>query len=43
VRGSHHHLRHALKAGIVTVKHPCKDMKFGTLKSIERQSGIKLV
>jgi len=40
--GSHHHFRHGEKPGVVTVPHPVKDMPIGTLKSIERQSGIKL-
>jgi predicted RNA binding protein YcfA (HicA-like mRNA interferase family) len=42
VRGSHHQLRHPTKPGKVTVKHPAKDTPLGTLKSIERQSGLKL-
>jgi predicted RNA binding protein YcfA (HicA-like mRNA interferase family) len=42
VRGSHHHFRHPTKPGIVTVPHPRKDMPIGTLKSIERQAGVKL-
>lgn len=42
VTGSHHHFTHATKAGKVTVPHPTKDIKIGTLKSIERQSGVKL-
>jgi len=40
--GSHHHFRHAGRPGTVTVPHPVKDMPPGTLKSIERQSGVKL-
>jgi predicted RNA binding protein YcfA (HicA-like mRNA interferase family) len=40
--GSHHHFRHAMRPGTVTVPHPVKDMPPGTLKSIERQSGVKL-
>ena len=40
--GSHHHFRHASRPGTVTVPHPVKDMPPGTLKSIERQSGVKL-
>jgi predicted RNA binding protein YcfA (HicA-like mRNA interferase family) len=40
--GSHHHFRHAARPGTVTVPHPVKDMPPGTLKSIERQSGVKL-
>jgi predicted RNA binding protein YcfA (HicA-like mRNA interferase family) len=40
--GSHHHFRHPVKKGIVTVPHPVKDMPKGTVRSIERQSGVKL-
>lgn len=40
--GSHHHFRHPNKPGLVTVAHPQKDVKIGTLRSIERQSGIRL-
>jgi predicted RNA binding protein YcfA (HicA-like mRNA interferase family) len=42
VTGSHHHFRHATKPGSVTVPHPKKDIPVGTLKSIERQAGVKL-
>jgi predicted RNA binding protein YcfA (HicA-like mRNA interferase family) len=42
-KGSHHHFKHASRSGIVTVPHPRKDMPIGTLKSIERQSGVKLM
>jgi hypothetical protein len=38
---SHHHFRHPTKPGTVTVPHPDKDLTIGTLKSIERQSGLK--
>jgi predicted RNA binding protein YcfA (HicA-like mRNA interferase family) len=41
-KGSHQHFRHAAKPGIVTVPHPRKDFPLGTLKSIEKQSGVKL-
>jgi predicted RNA binding protein YcfA (HicA-like mRNA interferase family) len=41
-RGSHLHFRHPRKPGIVTVPHPSSDMAIGTIKSIERQSGVKL-
>jgi predicted RNA binding protein YcfA (HicA-like mRNA interferase family) len=37
--GSHWHFRHPKKPG--TVPHPEKDIPIGTLKSIERQAGIK--
>jgi predicted RNA binding protein YcfA (HicA-like mRNA interferase family) len=40
--GSHHILRHPVKPGTVTVPHPRKDIPIGTLKSIERQTGINL-
>ena len=39
--GSHTQLRHPMRKGRVTVPHPKKDIPIGTLKSIERQSGIK--
>ena len=42
VRGSHHKLRHPSKPGAVTLPHPKNDLPVGTLKSIERQSGLKL-
>ena len=34
--------KHPAKSGRVTVTHPRKDFPIGTLKSIERQSGLKL-
>lgn len=42
VTGSHHHFMHASKPGIVTVPHPKKDLPIGTIKSVEKQSGLKL-
>ena len=42
VSGSHHHFRHPTRPGTVTVPHPKKDLPKGTLKSVERQSGVKL-
>jgi predicted RNA binding protein YcfA (HicA-like mRNA interferase family) len=42
VTGSHHHFHHPRKPGIVTVPHPRKDIPLGTLRSIEKQSGLKL-
>ncbi len=41
VSGSHHQFKHPIKKGRVTVKHPDKDIPPKTLKSIERQSGLK--
>jgi len=40
--GSHLQFRHPSKKGRVTIPHPKKDIPIGTLRSIERQSGIKL-
>jgi len=42
VTGSHHHFRHPTKPGLVTVPHPKRDLPVGTLRSIEKQSGVKL-
>jgi predicted RNA binding protein YcfA (HicA-like mRNA interferase family) len=40
--GDHWQFTHPTKTGRVTVTHPRKDFPIGTLKSIERQSGLKL-
>ncbi len=40
--GSHKQFKHARKKGRVTVPHPGRDLPTGTLKSIEKQAGIKL-
>jgi predicted RNA binding protein YcfA (HicA-like mRNA interferase family) len=42
VTGDHHHFMHPTKPGLVTVPHPKKDLPMGTLRSIEKQSGLKL-
>lgn len=42
VKGSHHQFRHPSRAGLVTVPHPEGDLPKGTLRSVERQSGVKL-
>ena len=39
--GDHHHFKHPTKMGKVTVTHPQKDIPIRTLKSIEKQAGIK--
>lgn len=41
--GSHMQFKHPTKPGRVTVPHPVHDLKTGTLKSIERQSGVKVL
>jgi len=40
--GSHKQLKHPVKKGRVTLPHPKRDIPIGTLKSIEKQAGIKL-
>ena len=40
--GSHKQFKHHTKKGRVTVTHPMKSVPLPTLKSIERQAGIKL-
>ncbi|NDV27935.1 type II toxin-antitoxin system HicA family toxin [Desulfovibrio sp. JC010] len=40
--GSHWQFKHPSKSGRVTVPHPKKDLPVGTLKSIEKQAGLKL-
>jgi predicted RNA binding protein YcfA (HicA-like mRNA interferase family) len=42
VTGSHHHFVHPDRPGLVTVPHPKRDLPFGTVRGIERQSGTKL-
>jgi predicted RNA binding protein YcfA (HicA-like mRNA interferase family) len=40
--GSHKQFKHAAKPGRVTVPFPKKNIPLGTLKSIEKQAGLKL-
>ena len=40
--GSHQQFKHPAKKGRVTVPHPKRDIPVGTLKSMEKQAGIKL-
>ena len=40
VAGSHCQYRHPERPGTTTVPHPVKDILIGTLRSIERQSGV---
>lgn len=42
-KGSHIQFGHRTKKGRVTVPHPKKDMTMRTIKSIEKQSGLKLL
>lgn len=41
ITGSHHHFKYDNKSGLVTVPHPKKDIKAGTLNSILKQAGLK--
>ena len=41
-KGSHAQFKHPAKKGRVTVPDPKKDIPKGTLRSIERQSGLKM-
>jgi predicted RNA binding protein YcfA (HicA-like mRNA interferase family) len=41
-KGSHVQFKHSMKLGRVTVPHPERDIPRGTLRSIERQAGLKL-
>ncbi len=39
--GDHHQFKHPTKNGRVTLTHPRKDIPIKTLKSIEKQAGVK--
>jgi predicted RNA binding protein YcfA (HicA-like mRNA interferase family) len=41
-KGGHVQLKHPFRKGRVTVPHPRKDLPVGTVKSIERQAGLRL-
>lgn len=41
-KGSHRHFKHPKRPGTVTVPHPEKDLPLGTVKSIEKHSGVQL-
>ena len=41
-KGSHVQFKHPVKPGRVTVPHPKRDLPLGTLRSIEKQSGLQL-
>lgn len=40
--GSHKHFRHPSKPGTATVPDPKADLPTGTLKSISKQTGVRL-
>ena len=41
-KGSHMQFKHPTKPGRVTVPHPRIDTPLGTLRSIEKQAGLKI-
>jgi predicted RNA binding protein YcfA (HicA-like mRNA interferase family) len=41
-KGSHVQFKHSERPGRVTVPHPERHIPIGTLRSIEKQSGLKL-
>jgi len=40
--GDHFHFDHPEKPGLVTVKHPTKDLDITLVKLMEKQAGMKL-
>ena len=38
--GSHHHYKHPVKKGLVTVPHPKRTLPVGTIKNIMKQAGL---
>lgn len=40
--GSHAQFKHDTRPGRVTVPHPKRDIPIGTLRSIEKQSGVNM-
>ena len=41
-RGSHAQFKHGTRPGRVTVPHPRRNIPIGTLRSIEKQSGVNM-
>ncbi len=40
IKGNHHHFKHPIKPGLVTIPHPEKDIPVGTLRNILKQVGL---
>ncbi len=40
-KGSHHHFKHSVKKGLVTVPHPKRTIPRGTISNILKQAGLK--
>lgn len=43
IKGSHHIYRHPKDGRIIVVPHPKRDLPIGTVKALERATGIKLL
>lgn len=43
VVGDHFQYKHETRKGRVTVRHPVKDLSLNDVRSIERQSGLKIL
>ncbi|MBF0161360.1 MAG: type II toxin-antitoxin system HicA family toxin [Magnetococcales bacterium] len=41
-QGDHHHFKHPVLPGKVTVPHPVKDIHLSVVKNIEKMSGIQI-
>ena len=41
--GDHHQYKHPTKKGRLTIPHPKKDLPIGTVRSIFKQAGIKIL
>lgn len=41
VKGSHHQFKHPHSSLVVTVPHPKKDLKLGTLRQIMKDAGLR--
>lgn len=42
INGDHHHFKHSVLNGKVTVPHPVKDIPLAIIKYIEKQAGLKI-
>ncbi len=40
-KGSHHHFKHPVKKGLVTIPHPKRTLPKGTVANILKQAGLK--
>jgi len=40
IKGSHHHFKHPIKSGLVTIPHPKKDLLAKLISSVMRQAQL---